>query len=627
MLRLLGKQLKILLWKYWIVRCKHKITTMAEFIGPLFLPVLIAYLYSNSAYNKDDKKWKGPVFNNEPMMVMDNMRNTSLNFSHIIFFAPVNEVTSDIMKRVVAYHPSDNITAALVEGGLREFPQNSSEEMYRELRRMISQNLLYTPYISGIVFDDLIGPNATLPLHLNYTIMSNGFRPTHVNKMFGRRLTAGPDIYTADAYPNTFCKLQTLINEVYLTKLTEQYQNPRNQSTEVVRAYKYPYPKYRDNGDEFFMISIQELIGGSIVLGYIITCPLIVKRIADEKYVKAKEMMRMIGMSDWVFWLSQFVSFFSIMLVHNIIFLLIFYIGFGGEPIYHYMSVTLFIAILLVYNVQNLLYNMLISTVFNQPVIAVVATTVLYLTSFAIPVGLLHPAIHVNMVVTESNQWRLLSCFLPNLGIVWCLAVAGQYEIHSVNLGWGQLFQEYGVYADLTVGIILTTMVASAIIYGFLIWYIDAVWPFQYGVPKPIYFPCQPSYYCPVEKIRKQSSIKATDSFEAEPTGLKAIIKIKNLTKVFSDKKAVDNISLNIFRGQITALLGHNGAGKSTTMSMITGIYPPTSGTIMINGYSVVTNTNKARKSIGLCPQVYTSHLHSLFTLRSDFRIMSFTMT
>ena len=37
-------------------------------------------------------------------------------------------------------------------------------------------------------------------------------------------------------------------------------------------------------------------------------------------------------------------------------------------------------------------------------------------------------------------------------------------------------------------------------------------------------------------------------------------------------KKAVDNVSLNIYKGQITALLGHNGAGKTTTMSMLTGI-------------------------------------------------------
>lgn len=47
----------------------------------------------------------------------------------------------------------------------------------------------------------------------------------------------------------------------------------------------------------------------------------------------------------------------------------------------------------------------------------------------------------------------------------------------------------------------------------------------------------------------------------------------QNLTKVFGKDVAVDNLSLNIFDDQITVLLGHNGAGKSTTISMLTGSY------------------------------------------------------
>ena len=57
-------------------------------------------------------------------------------------------------------------------------------------------------------------------------------------------------------------------------------------------------------------------------------------------------------------------------------------------------------------------------------------------------------------------------------------------------------------------------------------------------------------------------------------------------------KVAVDGLSLNIYKGQITALLGHNGAGKTTTMSILTGLFPPSAGSAHING-----------KSLGLCPQ------------------------
>ncbi len=69
------------------------------------------------------------------------------------------------------------------------------------------------------------------------------------------------------------------------------------------------------------------------------------------------------------------------------------------------------------------------------------------------------------------------------------------------------------------------------------------------------------------------------------------------------DKVAVEDLSLNLYENQITALLGHNGAGKTTTMSMLVGLFPPTSGTATINGFNVVTESQAARRSLGLCPQ------------------------
>lgn len=42
-----------------------------------------------------------------------------------------------------------------------------------------------------------------------------------------------------------------------------------------------------------------------------------------------------------------------------------------------------------------------------------------------------------------------------------------------------------------------------------------------------------------------------------------------------------------MYESQITALLGHNGAGKSTTMSMLTGLFPPTTGTALVNGFDI----------------------------------------
>ena len=68
-------------------------------------------------------------------------------------------------------------------------------------------------------------------------------------------------------------------------------------------------------------------------------------------------------------------------------------------------------------------------------------------------------------------------------------------------------------------------------------------------------------------------------------------------------KVAVDNLSLNMYKGQITALLGHNGAGKTTTMSILTGLFSATAGGAEINGYDINTEMDLIRRSLGICPQ------------------------
>lgn len=67
------------------------------------------------------------------------------------------------------------------------------------------------------------------------------------------------------------------------------------------------------------------------------------------------------------------------------------------------------------------------------------------------------------------------------------------------------------------------------------------------------------------------------------------MLKIENLTKVYGDKKAVDDLSLHIKSGEIYGFIGHNGAGKTTTLKSVAGILRFDSGEIYIDGRSVKT--------------------------------------
>jgi ABC-2 type transport system ATP-binding protein len=78
------------------------------------------------------------------------------------------------------------------------------------------------------------------------------------------------------------------------------------------------------------------------------------------------------------------------------------------------------------------------------------------------------------------------------------------------------------------------------------------------------------------------------------------IIETTNLTKKFEKMTAVDNLNLQIKEGEIFGLLGPNGAGKTTTLLMLVTLKPPTSGTATINGFDIVQQPDKVRKSIGI---------------------------
>jgi ABC-2 type transport system ATP-binding protein len=78
------------------------------------------------------------------------------------------------------------------------------------------------------------------------------------------------------------------------------------------------------------------------------------------------------------------------------------------------------------------------------------------------------------------------------------------------------------------------------------------------------------------------------------------IISVTNLVRKFKDFKAVDEISFDVFEGEVFAFLGPNGAGKSTTIKMLTTLLKPSGGKIIINGHDPVENKNDARKSFGI---------------------------
>ena len=80
-------------------------------------------------------------------------------------------------------------------------------------------------------------------------------------------------------------------------------------------------------------------------------------------------------------------------------------------------------------------------------------------------------------------------------------------------------------------------------------------------------------------------------------------IVIQNVTKLYGEQKALNNVSFEVKTGEIVGFLGPNGAGKSTMMKIITGFIPATTGLVRVNGINVGTNDPEVKRKIGYLPE------------------------
>ncbi len=98
------------------------------------------------------------------------------------------------------------------------------------------------------------------------------------------------------------------------------------------------------------------------------------------------------------------------------------------------------------------------------------------------------------------------------------------------------------------------------------------------------------------------------------------MIQVKNLSKNYEEVKAVKSINFEINDGEIVGFLGANGAGKSTTLKMITGYLTPTHGDIIVNGLDIKENQLDVQKQIGYLPE-----LNPLYTEMKVYDLIEFT--
>ncbi|EDM17624.1 similar to ATP-binding cassette transporter sub-family A member 14 (predicted) [Rattus norvegicus] len=269
-------------------------------------------------------------------------------------------------------------------------------------------------------------------------------------------------------------------------------------------------------------------------------------------------------------------------------------------------SDPLFIAFyFLCFAISSMLLGFMISTFFNRASLATSIAGFLHFLTF-------FPYLIVFSLYDQTSlSGKLALCLITNTALAFGTDLICKLEMKGHGAQWYNFATKVNPDDDLTLAHIIGMFLFSAFLYGLVAWYVDAVFPGKYGVPKPWNFFLQKTYWFGEPALSREESqvsdLPPSDFMEPEPVDLEAGIQIQHLYKEFTLKNstlmAVKDLSLNLYEGQITVLLGHNGAGKTTTLSILTGLYLPTKGKVYISGYDISSDMVQVRKSLGLCPQ------------------------
>ncbi|XP_064477790.1 phospholipid-transporting ATPase ABCA3-like isoform X2 [Ornithodoros turicata] len=175
------------------------------------------------------------------------------------------------------------------------------------------------------------------------------------------------------------------------------------------------------------------------------------------------------------------------------------------------------------------------------------------------------------------------------------------------QLSWTELFDEETTLDNVSIGSLTMIALVTAVVLGFLIWYLDNIVPWNYTVSKPFYFFLTFDYWTPYRKwnIRREQMKLDAETFEPEPTKMDPAVVFVDTNKTGTKgiSSPVYNVNLNIYSKQTTVLLGPEKCGHITLINFLTGADVPTTGEVYINNYDVVSNPRKAWEFLSYCPR------------------------
>ncbi|XP_065635270.1 ABC transporter A family member 1 [Quercus suber] len=631
-------QLKAMLRKNWLLKIRHPFITSAE----ILLPTVVMLLLIAVRTQVDTQIHPAQPYIREGMLV-EVGKGISPNFQQVLelllgkgeflAFAPDTEETRRMINLMSMKFPLLKLVTRVYNDELA-LDTYIRSDLYGTCNQVKNCS---NPKIKGAVVFHEQGPLLfDYSIRLNHTWAFSGFPDVKsimdVNGPYLNDLELGVNIVPTMQYSfSGFLTLQQVLDTFIIFSAQQTYSTSQNieipsvQSPDNASSLKLPLMQFspsniriapfptREYTDDEFQSIIKKVMGVLYLLGFLYPISRLISFSVFEKEQKIKEGLYMMGLKDGIFHLSWFITY-----------ALQFAISSGiitactMGSLFKYSDKSVVFMYFFVFGLSAIMLSFLISTFFTRAKTAVAVGTLSFL-------GAYFPYYTVNDQAIPMILKVLASFLSPTAFALGSINFA-DYERAHVGLRWSNIWR---ASSGVNFLVCLLMMLVDALLYCAIGLYLDKVLPRENGVRYPWNFIFSSSFWknksiaahhasnLKATSTDNKTSLSRKDTFEpaVEVISLDMkqqeldgrCIQIRNLHKVYATKKgnccAVNSLQLTLYENQILALLGHNGAGKSTTISMLVGLLTPTSGDAMVFGKNIITDMDEIRKTLGVCPQ------------------------
>jgi len=438
---------------------------------------------------------------------------------------------------------------------------------------------------SLIVFNALSPRAVNASIRLNYTTVPN---TNLITNQIARGLDPSYQQYTTSG----FLTLQRLV-DAYAFELAAEHGALRvPPPTQEALLTPFPTAAYEQNP---FYLAVQFLLPLILTMCQLFPVALLIKSIVEEKELRLKQTMRIMGLSHGVHTAAWLISAVSLFCLNALLAALVATFFLPNTAFW-----VLFLFIFL-FCLASIAFAFLLSVFFSNAILSAVFGPVVFF-AMVLPKYLFFGSNRY-----ERTNDKVLASLLSPTAFAFGAEVLGDYEYAAVGVSpanWAD--------GDYSFALSLFMLALDAVLYLLLALYLERVLPSKYGQRlHPLFF-LFPSFWRPpadpdLSAPRAQAPVGP--AFEPVPAALAGgpAVEIVNLTKTYGSgrlkKTAVDGLNLSFYPGQISCLLGHNGAGKTTTLSVLTGLFPPSSGDCYVFGHSIRKAAGRVYEMMGICPQ------------------------